>query len=297
MAFKPEYMIRETATNLTRNLTLTAASIITMFVALVLFGSAWMFRAGTENGTQQFRDGVEFIVFLNPSVTGEQFDSISAELSGHPNIDEIEFVSQAEALEQFLAWFGNEPELVEVATVEIMPPSFEVKPREADPQLVESLADQFRGRAGVFRVETAQETTETIVGIADAAQRWMFWGSAAALVGGALLIFNTVRVAMFARRREIEVMKLVGASNWYIRLPFVLEGLVHGLVGGVLAVFAVRFLRNSLEEDVLDSQAQLFVQFFVTDSQVNGTSVVVLVVAAAVGVACSAFAVGRFLDV
>ncbi|MEM9032965.1 MAG: permease-like cell division protein FtsX [Actinomycetota bacterium] len=297
MAFKPEYIVRETATNLTRNLTLTAASIITMFVALVLFGSAWMFRAGTENGTQQFKDGVEFIVFLDPQITGEQFDSINAELSGHPDIDDIEFVSKEEALEQFLVWYGDEPELRDAVTVDIMPPSFEVKPREADPLLVESLADQFRGRAGVFRVETARETTETIVGIADAAQRWMFWGSAAALVGGALLIFNTVRVAMFARRREIEVMKLVGASNWYIRLPFVLEGLVHGLVGGILAVFSVRFLRTSLEDDVLDSQAQLFVQFFVTDGQVNGTSIVVLAVGAAVGVACSAFAVGRFLDV
>lgn len=297
MAFKPEYIVRETATNLSRNLTLTIASVITMWVALVLFGSAVMFRAGTENGTQQFKDGVEFIVFLDPAITGDQFDSISAELRGHPDIDDIEFVSKEQALEQFLEWYGDEAELRDAVTVEIMPPSYEVKPRQADPLLVESLADQFRGRAGVFSVETAQETTETIVGIADAAQRWMFWGSLTALAGGSLLIFNTVRVAMFARRREIEVMKLVGASNWYIRMPFVLEGLVHGLLGGLLATFAVRFLRTSLENDVLDSQAQLFRQFFVTDGQVTVTTFWIMGVGALVGVACSAFAVGRFLDV
>ncbi|MEO1063899.1 MAG: permease-like cell division protein FtsX [Actinomycetota bacterium] len=297
MAFKPEYIVRETATNLSRNLTLTVASIITTFVALVLFGAALMFQDGTENGTRQFREGVEFVVFLDPAITGEQFDSISAELRGHPDIDEIEFVSKEQALEQFLEWYGEEAELRDAVTVEIMPPSYEVKPREADPLLVESLADQFRGRAGVFSVETAQETTETIVGIADAAQRWMFLGSAAAIFGGALLIFNTVRVAMFARRREIEVMKLVGASNWYIRMPFVLEGLIHGLLGGLLATFAVRFLRTSLENDVLDSQAQLFRQFFVTDAQMFGNSLWIMFAGAAVGVICSAFAVGRFLDV
>ncbi|MEM8905761.1 MAG: permease-like cell division protein FtsX [Actinomycetota bacterium] len=297
MAFKPEYVVRETATNLSRNLTLTIASIITIFVALVLFGSADMFRKGTENGTQQFKDGVEFIVFLDPAITGEQLDSISAELRGHPDIDDIEFIDKQQAYDQFLEWYGDETEFRDAVTPEIMPPSYEVKPRQADPLLVESLADQFRGRAGVFSVETAQETTETIVGIADAAQRWMLWGSLAALVGGALLIFNTVRVAMFARRREIEVMKLVGASNWYIRMPFVLEGLVHGLIGGLLATFAVRFLRTSLQDDVLESEAQLFQLFFVSDAEAFGTSVLVLAVGAAVGVACSAFAVGRFLDV
>ncbi len=297
MAFKPEYIVRETATNLSRNLTLTVASIITMLVALVLFGTAYMFREGTENGTRQFQDGVEFIVFLDPAITGDQFDSISAELRGHPDIDEIEFVSKEQALEQFLEWYGDEAELRDAVTVEIMPPSYEVKPRQADPLLVESLADQFRGRAGVFSVETAQETTETIVRLTNAAQRWMFWGALAALVGGALLIFNTVRVAMFARRREIEVMKLVGASNWYIRMPFVLEGLVHGLLGGLLASFAVRFLRSSLESDVQSSQALLFEQFFVTDGQLTETMIIVMIVGAAVGVACSAFAVGRFLDV
>ncbi len=297
MAFKPEYILRETATNLTRNITLTIASIITMFVALVLFGSAFMFNQGTENGTQRFRDGVEFVVFLDAEITGEQFDSVSADLREHPQVDEIEFVTQEEAYQTFLEWYGDEPEFRDAVSVEIMPPSFEVKPTVADPLLVESLADQFRGRAGVFTVETARETTETIVGIADAAQRWMFWGSLAALLGGALLIYNTVRVAMFARRREIEVMKLVGASNWYIRLPFVLEGLLHGVVGGAVAVIVIRFLRSSLENDVLNSEARLFEQFFVTNSQVMATSLIVLAVGGVVGVLCSAFAVGRFLDV
>jgi len=297
MAVKPEYVVRETFINIGRNLTLTVASIATMAVALGLFGAANMFRQGTENGVDRFRDGVEFIVFVDPEATGEQQDAIAQALSSHPDIAEFAFVSQQQAFEEFELMFPDSPELLETVTPDILPPSYRVKPRVADADLVDSLASQFSDRAGVFSVQTAREQTEAIIGFADLAQRWMLYFAIAALIGGALLIFNAIRVAIFARRREIEVMKLVGASNLFIRLPFVLEGLVHGLLGGAVAVMIVRFLRSALEDDVLSSGLEIFRQFFVTDAQFFTTSMWVLVGGAVVGIVSSAIAVGRFLDV
>ncbi len=297
MAVKPEYVLRESFLNVGRNLTLTLASIATMAVALGLFGAADMFRKGTENGVGRFKDDVEFVVFVDADATGEQQDALAEALRDHPDVDEFFYLSQQETYEEFQTWYDESPELLETVTPDIMPAQYRVKPTVADADLVESLASQFSDRAGVFTVETAQEETKAIISFAELAQRWMLYFAIAAIVGGALLIFNAIRIAIFARRREIEVMKLVGASNWFIRLPFVIEGLFQGVVGAGLAVLLIRTLRGALQTDVTDSGLDLLRQFFVTDGQFVSTAVLVMVGGAIVGIFSSALAVGRFLDV
>jgi len=120
------------------------------------------------------------------------------------------------------------------------------------------------------------------------------------LLGAAiLLILNAIRMAMFARRREIEVMKLVGATNWFIRVPFMIEGLVQGLVGAALAipavVFIINFIQSKLSDD--DTTLVLFQGFAVQTSEQLWVAVLMLVVGCLVGVIGSFVAVTRFLDV
>ena len=107
-----------------------------------------------------------------------------------------------------------------------------------------------------------------------------------------LLIWNTIRTAMFARRREIEVMKLVGATNWFIRIPFMLEGLLHGLAGGLLAVAGLYGVNFLWKERVIPK-----IPLQVSSSQFNLVVVLVLVVGMLVGAVGSAVAASRFLDV
>ncbi len=128
----------------------------------------------------------------------------------------------------------------------------------------------------------------------------MLWGIAIVLLAAAsLLILNTIRMAIFARRREVAVMKLVGATNWFIRVPFMLEGLLQGLAGAAMAFGVVWIGRDLIQDRIAGARndIQLFKQFLVTGADVTGTGILLLVVGVVVGTVGSALAVSRFLDV
>jgi cell division transport system permease protein len=152
MAIKLDYVARETATNLTRNITLTVASILTVVVSLTLFGSAVLLNQGVNNANDRFKGGIEFIIYLQPGSTQEQKDSIRRDLEANPDVEEdgITYVDQDATYEEFKRLFGDSPELVETVTPEILPPSFRIAPRVQDPDVVQALGDQFDAKPGVY---------------------------------------------------------------------------------------------------------------------------------------------------
>jgi len=298
MAIKLDYVVRETATNLTRNVTLTLASILTVVVSLTLFGASVMLNQGVNNANDRFKGGIEFIVYLNPTSSQEQRDSIESDLRANPDVKDLVFVDQDETYEEFQRLFQNSPQLIETVTPDILPPSFRVIPRVQDAEVVQALGDIYEDNPGVYEVVFALEVIQRIqetfnkIGV-------RFLGAAVMLLVAALmLILNTIRVAMFARRREIEVMKLVGATNWFIRVPFIVEGIIQTLIGAVVAVGAMTFvIRPFIDELSKDKLLPLFNGFVVSDSNLLFTNLLVVGVAVVIGAIGSAVAVSRFLDV
>lgn len=300
MAIKLDYVARETATNLTRNVTLTVASILTVVVSLTLFGSAVMLNQGVSNANDRFRGGIEFIVYLQPGSTQEQKDSIERDLENSPDIDSdgINYVDQDASYEEFRRLFEDSPQLVESVTPDILPPSFRIEPKVQDPDVVQALGEQFRSKPGVYEVVFAFEVIKQVQETFNKVGIRVLLAAFALLVAALLLIFNTIRVAMFARRREIEVMKLVGATNWFIRVPFIVEGIIQTLIGAAVAVGAMTFLiRPFLDELSQDNVLALFQGFEVTSGNLLFTNILVLVFAVVIGSIGSAVAVSRFLDV
>jgi cell division transport system permease protein len=298
MAIKLDYVARETATNLTRNVTLTLASILTVVVSLTLFGSAWMLNQGVNNANDRFKGGIEFIVYMQPEVTEEQKASIEGDLGANPDVKSFDYVDQDETYEEFVRLFGDSPQLVETVSPEILPPSFRVAPQVQDPEVVQALGDQFNEKPGVYDVVFAFEVVKRIQETFNKIGARFLIASGLLLLAALLLILNTIRVAMFARRREIEVMKLVGATNWFIRVPFIVEGVVQALIGAVIAVLSMTFLiRPFIDELSKDKVLPIFQGFEVTDSNLLVTNLLVLAGAAAIGAIGSAVAVSRFLDV
>ncbi|HEX4979236.1 MAG TPA: FtsX-like permease family protein, partial [Acidimicrobiales bacterium] len=185
------------------------------------------------------------------------------------------------------------PDMVETVVASDLPPSFRVVPRE--PELVETIGEKFTSRPGVREVVYAKDTVDTIIRVTTLVQRAIFAVAAVLLLSAALLILNTIRMAIFARRREVAVMKLVGATNSFIRVPFMLEGMVQGLAGAATA-FAVLAVSRGLIENAVEGNT-LVEQFAVTSSDVLGTGLFILFIGAVVGAVGSAVAVSRFLDV
>ena len=289
------YALRETGSNLRRNLLLTSASMLTVAVSLSLAGAAFLLRYGVDNATARWQEGIEFEVFLDTDATPQQSEAIADELNGDPQVDRIEFVSQDEQYDLFKVLFADRPEYVEHVSAKDLPPSYRVEPKEIDADAIRRLGDRYEGQSGVREVAFAEETVRDLLRVSSVTQSVIFGVAAVLSLAAALLIFNTIRMAIFARRREIEVMKLVGATNWFIRIPFMLEGLVQGLVGAGVAFGTVYFLRGAAEEGV--RQIDLFKGFVVLGSQVATTGVFTVVLGALIGAVGAGVAVTRFLDV
>jgi cell division transport system permease protein len=293
MAISVDYVVRETVTNLRRNLLMTTAAVLTVAVSLFLVGGSLLLQQAVNKATVQWRGGVELNIFLNPDIAQTQRDGLQAELSAIPEVKKVTYVDQDAAYDEFKQMFANSPDMVESVTAKDLPPSFRVVPRE--PELVESIGERFQKREGVKEVVYAKETVDTLLKVTY----YMKWGirtiAAVLLLSALLLILNTIRMAIFARRREVAVMKLVGATNWFIRIPFMLEGMFQGIVGAAFAILFMWFSRTVIERII--EQNSFLGDFVVTGGDVLGTGLFVLAVGAIVGGVGLAIAVSRFLDV
>ena len=155
------------------------------------------------------------------------------------------YVDQQEAYQEFREIFEDTPELLDIVTADGVPPYYRVVPADPDPDVVDELGNQFKGRPGVRTVTFAGDVIRDVQNLADRAGRVLFIGSIFLLSAATLLILNTLAVAIGNRRREIEIMRLVGATKWFIRVPFMLEGLVQGLLGAAVAITSNVLLRTT----------------------------------------------------
>ncbi len=298
MALNVNYIARETGLNLKRNLTLTIASILTVVVSLSLVGISFLVRQGITNASGRFRGNIELIVFLEPKIEPAQRAAIGKSLEENPEVKKIFYVNQQQAFEDFKELFKDSPEMIGSVSPAILPASYRVVPENPDFQATRALSQTYGRKAGVREVVSADKTIKALQKITGKINAGVIIAGAVALAAALLLIFNTIRTAMFARRREIEVMKLVGATNWFIRVPFMLEGLIQGLVGGAISVAVLYLYNNYMTTQLVDSdEIQFFQNFLVESPDVLNTGIVLLVVGALVGAVGSGLAVSRFLDV
>ena len=293
------YAFRETGSNLRRNFTLTAASLITVVVSLTLVGVSLLIRQAVDNALVRWKGGVEFIVFMKPDATaGPARRRSNRDLEENPQVRSVRFVDKPEAYEEFKTLFPDSPELTESLQIEQMPPSYRVVPLTDDSAVVGALGTQFEGKPGVFAVEYSKEALDWLRSISRFLGVGLIIAAGVLLVAAVLLIWNTIRTAIFARRREVEVMKLVGATNWFIRVPFMLEGLVQGIVGAVAACVGVWSLNAFWKSRVIDGIEQEQLKALVVSAgELQFVFIVVLVVGALAGAIGSAVAVTRYLQV
>ncbi len=298
MALSVGYITRETAQNLRRNLTLTVASILTVAVALTLAGVALLIRQGVANVSGQFEGDVEVIVYLDTDIPPAQRAAIETSLQDNPEVRKATYFDQAKAYAEAKELFKDSPTTLSILREQDVPPSFRVSPTNADFNSVVAIKNTYSEQPGVREVRSADETIKALEDLTQKINLIVFIAAFVLLVVAMLLIFNTIRTAMFARRREIEVMKLVGATNWFIRVPFMLEGLIQAILGGVVAVGTLFVYNKYLVTRLADSESLTFFRnFVVSNSDVVGTSVILLLVGAVIGSVGSGLAVGRFLDV
>lgn len=299
MALRVDYVARETITNLRRNLTLTVASILTVAVSLALVGSAFVVRSAVDHSTARWKGDVQYIVFMNPNASPDQITAVGRQLRANPNVARVNYYDKAKAYAEFKDMNRNDPVLTDVLSEKDIPTSWRVKPKSGQSaDAIQQAGDAYKNAPGVYKVVFAYDAVKTVQRVSSVVSNGILGTAIFALVAASLLILNTIRMAMFARRREIEVMKLVGATNWFIRVPFMVEGLIQGLMGAIPAIASVVTLHLVLDSWSRNQTTEnIFAGLIVSSSQTTFICVIIAVIGALVGVLGSAIAVTRFLDV
>lgn len=298
MAINANYVLRETSANLTRNITLTVASVLTVFVSLAIVGTTVLVRQGAQNLTRQFDNGVEFIVYVEPDITASQLAEVRQSLADNPGVEKATYIDRDATYKDFKKLFAGQETMLNNIRPSDLPTSFRVRPTDSDVTTVQGLVNYYRNRPNVFEVRAATDVIRQMKSLTNFVNNGLRVFAGFLLVASALLILNTIRTAMFARRREIEVMKLVGATNWFIRVPFMLEGLVQGLIGGVLAIGFVFLARGWIFDQIQQGDGFALLQSFsITSGDVLTACLWVGVSAVLLSVGSSTLATRRFLDV
>ena len=238
---RAKIFISEAFRSLSGNVSTTIAATLTVLIGMFLLGLFIALGSWVLSWTEAVEQQLEIRVFFDQDATPKQINLVGDQLVALPQAADVTFVSRDEALTRMQRDF---PDLVANLASNPLPDAFEVKP--GDSADVESIAASLEPLPpGVESVSFPRETTERVREVASVVEFVFLAAAVILLIASTILIANTIRLSIFARRHEIEVMKLVGASNWFVRGPFILEGLVCGLLGSVAAIILL-FLAKEL---------------------------------------------------
>lgn len=235
------FLIREALVNLRRNFLVVAGAVLAVFISLTLAFGALVVNEVLRINTLAWQEGVHVIAFLKDAGTsGVPADGHQTLLQEVQTWDEVEnafYVDKSAAWLEYQEIFAGQDELLDIDP-SILPASIRIELIAIElHQSVKFRLEQ--QQQTVLRVMTAAEEIEQLQNLSNVLNVLGIGMAVVLGISAVVLIANTIRLAIYARRDEVEIMKLVGASNWYIRVPFLLEGLIEGLVGAGAAVFAV----------------------------------------------------------
>jgi cell division transport system permease protein len=246
---RTRFILSEVLIDLQRNLTMTIAVILTVAIAAAGLGVAWLMREQVQTTKDFWYGNIDVQVYLTPDVTQPERDAIRTTLVQLPLVESVHYVSQEQAFERAKVLFKDTPDLLKNVTKTTLPESYLVKLH--DPRKFGVVSSAVQNLPGVDEVATGVAVLKKIFRFVDGMQRAALVLSLVVFVVAVLLIFNTVRLAAFSRRRETGIMRLVGASDVMIQGPFVVEGAASGFVGavialGLLALFKIVFIDHGV---------------------------------------------------
>lgn len=293
MARRGSYYFRETLSGLQRNGLIALAAVATVFISLFLFGGAQLIGRQINLVVEAQTEKVEIAVYLNDDISTGDRTRLQNQLQDMPQVSSLHYESKADAYKRFKDLFKNQQDLVKNVSPNALPASFRVKLTDPESQ-IGSIRAQVEGAPGVEVVVDQRDVLNRLFAISRVLRIGAWLAAIVMLVSAVALIGNTVRMAVFARRKEIGIMRLVGATNWFIRVPFLVEGMVAGLFGAMLAIVLLFTLQTVFFKSIHQT-----IPFLPLVGRSDVIALVPWLVAAGVAVAfvASYVAMRRFLEV
>ncbi|GFP25175.1 cell division transport system permease protein [Candidatus Hakubella thermalkaliphila] len=304
MRLNPRYFFMEALISLRRNWLMSVAAISTVAILLFIVGLFSFLIYNARAVIEAIERQVEISVYLKDDLSPPARDALEEEIRSWEEVRSVKYISKEQALEIFIETVGEDSDIVKGLSGNPLPASFEISLK--DPKTVETVANRFLQengdhREGVDDLRYGQEyvrklfSITTVLGIIIGLVILLLFFSAL------ILIYNTIRLAIYARRKEVEVMRLVGASNWFITWPFILEGIIEGVAGGAIAILLVwmtnSFLLIPVEEVIVSALHIRTLALTGSEPIQLQVFTMILVVGASIGAVGSGVALRRFLRV
>lgn len=255
---RASFVFSEVITGLRRNITMTIAMILTTAVSLGLLGGGLIVMNVVGQMQAQFYSKAEVSVYLTDAVSAndtscsqETCSELRTNLESNPAVKSVTFENRDHVYQRFQEIFSAQPELLKLTRPEALPATMHVKLN--DPARSDVVVSQYKGKPGVKDVNDQGEFLQDMFDALTGARNLVFVIAVVAALAALLLIGNMIQLSAFTRRKEIGIMRLVGASRWYTQLPFLLEAVVAGVIGAVLAIGGLFGLMSAFIEKILAS--------------------------------------------
>ena len=252
---KFSYVIKNTFVNMKRSPLLVFATIIAILVSSFLVFTTLSARTIVENNTLRWQNGTHVVIFLDDRVTTTAHKQLQTSIENYPEVRTVEYFTKSEAADEFKLLFKDQPELLSQVNYEVLPSSLRVNLN--DPSDYEFIIERTQGDSAVKEIRTSGEAIDRLLGLTDTLV--VTATAFAILIGFAafILIINTMRLTAYSKLKEIKIMRLLGASATYIRLPFLIEAVIESLIGTSLAVGlgwgVIEYTKNSIiSEGIFD---------------------------------------------
>jgi cell division transport system permease protein len=288
------YFFREALTSMYRNRLLSIATVSTMAISTLFLGVAVLMIVNASSFMNRLESDIQIVAFLDDSLSKTQVAAIQNQIQALDGVQAVVFVSKDQALAQMDEKFAAENyDLGKTLGKNPLPDSYEVKAQK--PEDVPMLAGKIGTIKGVYKVTYGQDVVEKLFQVT----KWVRYLSAGLMalltVGAVFLIATTIRMAIFARRKEIYLMKLIGATDWFVRWPFFIEGIILGLAGAIIAIVALGVGYTSLVSNL--RTALFFIPLVQKQSLLTNLYLSLLAAGALLGVAGTYISLNRFLDI
>lgn len=289
-----EYFIKEVYTSFKRNIWMTLASIFTVVLSLFILGFFSIVILNLNKMADTLESQVQISVYLKDDLSQEEIDETKETLSKIEGLQDIKFTTREEAMKNFKERLGDQQFLLDALDdTNPLPNSFSLT--VTSPQQVKTIADTV---VALDSVESASYSQDIINHLFNLTHLIRLIGIALIilLTGAAIFIIsNTIRLTVFARRKEIAIMKYVGATDWFIRWPFLLEGICLGFIGGGLATIFLYIIYNQVTQEIYEAMA--FFPLIPQHPFIDYISLAILVAGIIIGALGSTISLKRFLKV
>jgi cell division transport system permease protein len=300
---RPGFFLKEAFRALKRNAAPSLAAMLTVLLTALVLGVFIPVVQATTGTANKVRSRVVVNVYLADNITQPQLTALRQRLDTTPNVKSVNYISKQQALAELQSKRPNTKDAIQLLGSNPLPATYRVVPK--DPGKVQGIVnslvrvDPTTGKrsfvmAGIGDVRNREQDTNKILSATSLVKTLTASMAALLILASIALIANTIRLSIFARRREVEVMKLVGATNWFIRWPFVIEGMIVGFMGGVLAVLLLWVIKDTLV-DPLSAKFALIA----APNTIQFPALIAVLLASCVGVSAlgSGLTLRRFLRV